>query len=137
MCCNGCHNPETQDFSGGTQTPVGEIISRMLGNPLTDGLTLSGGEPFMQAAECAKLAAAAKENGLSVWVYSGFTYEELTAKAQTDQAVKELLLLADVLVDGPFVSAQRTLSLKWRGSRNQRVLDVQASLTAGDAVEIA
>jgi len=134
--CEGCHNPETWSISGGDELPVGEVIAQMQGNPLTDGLTLTGGEPFLQAEECAMLSAAARKSGLNVWIYSGFVFEELLVRAKSEQAVKELMELADVLVDGPFVLAQRTLSLKWRGSRNQRVLDMQKSIAAGKAVEL-
>jgi anaerobic ribonucleoside-triphosphate reductase activating protein len=132
--CEGCHNPEAQNVDGGTEMPVDEIIADMLGNPLTDGLTLSGGEPFLQAAECVKLSAAARENGLNVWTYSGYMFEELFDRARSEQAVKELLELTDVLIDGPFVLAERTLSLKWRGSRNQRLIDVQKSIVSGEAI---
>ena len=134
--CEGCHNPATWDRGGGTETPVDDLISEMLGNPLTDGLTLSGGEPFLQAAECVRLAMAAREGGLNVWAYSGFVFEELLRLAEAEPPVGELLRLVDVLVDGPFVLAERTLSLKWRGSRNQRVIDVRESFRAGEAVLI-
>ena len=135
MCCEGCHNPATWDQSGGTEISVDELIAEMLGNPLTDGLTLSGGEPFLQAAECVKLAAAAREKNLNVWAYSGYTFEELMLGARSEPPVRDLLDLIDVLVDGKFVLAERTLSLKWRGSRNQRALDLQKSIETGQAVE--
>ena len=134
--CEGCHNPDAQDFSGGMEMTVDEIINEMSRNPLTDGLTLSGGEPFMQAADCAQLAAAARISGLNVWAYSGNTIEKLMVRAENDSAVKKLLGLLDVLIDGPFVMAERSLSTKWRGSRNQRVLDIPKSLAAGKAVSL-
>ncbi|MCL2126108.1 MAG: anaerobic ribonucleoside-triphosphate reductase activating protein [Oscillospiraceae bacterium] len=135
MHCEGCHNPDTWDIEGGTAMLVEDVVAEMLSNPLTDGLTLSGGEPFLQAAECALLAAAAHENGLNVWAYSGHTFEELMDIALSDSDVGELLQLVDVLIDGAFVLQERTLSLRWRGSRNQRVVDVKRSLAAGGAVE--
>ena len=134
--CEGCHNPDTWDINGGTEVQTDELIAQMRSNPLTDGLTLSGGEPFLQAAECGKLAAAARENGLNVWAYTGSTFEQLLQRAQSDPAVGGLLSLTDVLVDGPFKLPERSLSLRWRGSRNQRVIDVPESLTAGAAVEL-
>jgi len=134
--CEGCHNPRTWDPGGGVAMAVDEIISEMRSNPLTDGLTLSGGEPLLQAAECVELAAAARECGLNVWVFTGYTFEELRAKAVSDPNVMELLVLTDVLVDGPFMLAERSLSLRWRGSRNQRIIDVPASLASGSAVEL-
>jgi anaerobic ribonucleoside-triphosphate reductase activating protein len=130
--CEGCHNQETWDISGGTDVSVDEIITQMIGNPLTDGLTLSGGEPFLQAADCAKIANAARENGLNVWVYTGYTFEELMR--ESGAGFQELLRLTDVLVDGQFKLAERSLNIKWRGSRNQRVVDVKKSLEAGEAV---
>ena len=130
--CEGCHNPGTWDLHGGEEVSVDEILAEMLRNPLTDGLTLSGGEPFLQAAECAKLAAAAREHSLNVWVFSGYTLEELTQAHE----YRPLLNLIDVLVDGPFVAEERSFDLRWRGSRNQRVIDVPRSIAAGHVVEI-
>ena len=132
--CEHCHNPGSLDPNGGTEISVEDIIKEMRSNPLTDGLTLSGGEPFLQAASCALIAEAARKDGLNVWVYTGLTFEELLLKAEIDTDVRRLLDLTDVLVDGPFIYAERTLSLKWRGSRNQRIIDVPASLVSGEAV---
>ena len=134
--CEGCHNAGTWEIDAGIEMPVDEIITEMLGNPLTDGLTLSGGEPFLQSADCLRLAAAAHEKGLNVWVFTGFRFEELMHRAIADPEFSELLKLTDVLVDGPFLLPERTLSLKWRGSRNQRVIDVRESLTSGSVVEL-
>jgi anaerobic ribonucleoside-triphosphate reductase activating protein len=128
ICCQGCHNPDTWDISGGTELSVDYIIEDMLSNPLLDGLSLSGGEPFEQAADCASLAAKARENGLNVWVFTGSTFEMLQEEAKSEPDILRLLTLTDVLVDGRFLPDQRTLSLKWRGSKNQRVLDVRKSL---------
>ena len=104
----------------------------MSSNPLTDGLTLSGGEPFMQASELIPVAKAAREKGFNIWAWSGWTIDELLASG--DEAKIELLKLCDVLVDGRFVLAKRSLALEWRGSSNQRVLDVKKSITAGEGV---
>ncbi|UOO37253.1 anaerobic ribonucleoside-triphosphate reductase activating protein [Oscillospiraceae bacterium CM] len=132
--CPGCHNPETHDPVGGTERPVEAIIKELLSNPLTDGVTLSGGEPFIQAGDCAAIAEVAKNAGLTVWVYSGYTFEELIISP--DPAVLKLLRLTDVLVDGPFVLAERSLTLRWRGSKNQRLVDVTKSFEAGCAVTL-
>ena len=134
--CEGCHNTGTWDIDAGVEMPVEEIITKMLSNPLTDGLTLSGGEPFLQLADCLRLAVAARENGLNVWVFTGFRFEELTHRAIADPQYNELLELTDVLVDGPFIMPERTLSLKWRGSWNQRVINVRESLASGSVVEL-
>ena len=136
FCCDGCHNPETWDKKGGFESSTDEIIADMLRNPLTDGLTLTGGEPFLQAGECAMLASAARDNGLNVWLFTGYTFEELIFAAQSDAQAANLLELADVLVDGRFIKKERTLQLRWRGSKNQRVIDVRKSLASGEAVEV-
>jgi len=132
--CPGCHNPESHDPDGGKEMSVEEVARKMLSNPLTDGLTLSGGEPFAQAEDCLALAQIAHANKLNVWSYSGWTFEHL--RDHGSDAQKALLQELDVLVDGPFLLEKRTLSLPWRGSPNQRVIDVKASLAAGDVVII-
>lgn len=130
--CPGCHNPDSHDPAGGREMTVEEVAERMLSNPLTDGLTLSGGEPFAQPEDCLALAKIARDHGLNVWSYSGWTFEHL--RDHGTPAQRALLEALDVLVDGPFLLQERTLSLPWRGSRNQRVIDVPASLARGEAV---
>jgi anaerobic ribonucleoside-triphosphate reductase activating protein len=128
--CPGCHNPETWDPDGGGESPVRDVV-RLLKQKRKQkpgylrGVTLSGGEPFCQAAEFAQLAGEAKKLGLDVVVYTGFTYEELLEKQDPD--VDALLSEADILVDGPFVLASRDLSLKFKGSANQRLIDLNRS----------
>ena len=129
--CPGCHNPDSHDPGGGREMAVEEVAAQLLG-PMTDGLTLSGGEPFAQAEDCLALARAAHAHGLNVWSYSGWTFEHLRDRGS--EAQRALLAELDVLVDGPFLLEERTLALPWRGSRNQRVIDVPASLAAGAAV---
>ena len=118
--CPGCHNPDSHDFNGGTVMTTDEVIEKMLSNPLTDGLTLSGGEPFEQAEDCMVIARAAHDHGLNVWCYTGYTLEHLMEHGTGDQIA--LLAEIDVLVDGRFILSERSLSLPWRGSRNQRVI---------------
>ena len=132
--CTGCHNPETWDFGCGTMVPVEAILDIVKSNPLCRGVTFSGGEPFAQAAGFAKLAKLLKEQGYEVASYSGYTFEELLEGSE-DQ--KELLSSIDILIDGPFLLAERSLEIAFRGSRNQRILDVKKSLAAGKAVETA
>ena len=127
--CPGCHNPETHSFDGGYDIPVDKLAEQMLADPLTVGLTLSGGDPMEQAADCARLAAIARENGLTVWTYTGYTYEALLA--QSDPNKLALLAQTDVLVDGPFVQAQKSYELLYRGSRNQRLIDLNAVRKTG------
>ena len=130
--CPGCHNPETWDFGCGTEIPVEAIVDIVKSNPLCRGVTFSGGEPFAQAAGFAKLAKLLKEKGYEVASYSGYTFEELLEGSE-DQ--KKLLETIDILIDGPFLLAEKSLEIAFRGSRNQRILDVQKSLAAGKAVE--
>lgn len=127
--CPGCHNPQSHDFHGGRIVDTEEIIRQMRENPMLDGITLTGGEPFCQPEACLMLVDAARALGLNVWSYSGWTYEELLASG--DPARVALLRSLDVLVDGRFILEQRSLSLQWRGSRNQRLVDVQKSLQEG------
>lgn len=130
--CPGCHNPDSHDFAGGRETTTEEIIAQMKANPLLDGLTLSGGEPMCSPEACAELAEAAIGLGLNVWCYTGFTWEYLTRDA--DPARMKLLRAVSVLVDGPFLLAQRSLELKFCGSRNQRLIDVPRSMQEGKVV---
>ena len=129
--CPGCHNPETWDFGCGTKVPVEDLVDVVRSNPLCRGVTFSGGEPFAQAAGFAKLARLLKEKGYEVASYSGYTFEELLEGSE-DQ--KELLASIDILIDGPFLLAERSLETVFRGSRNQRILDVPKSLAAGKAI---
>ena len=129
--CPGCHNPETWDFGCGTPMEEERVLQIVRSNPLCKGVTFSGGEPFAQAAAFAKLAGLLKEAGYEVASYSGYTFEALLAGTPEQRALLELL---DVLIDGPFIQAERTLEAAFRGSRNQRILDVPASLAAGEAV---
>ena len=130
--CPGCHNPESHDPDGGREMTVEEVSRELLKNPLTDGLTLSGGDPFAQPEDCLSLAKTAHAHDLNVWAYSGWTFEHLRDHGTPEQ--RALLEEVDVLIDGPFVLEQRSLALPWRGSRNQRVVNVRASLEAGEAV---
>jgi anaerobic ribonucleoside-triphosphate reductase activating protein len=100
-----------------------EVIGQMLSNSLTDGLTLSGGEPFEQAEDCMVIARAAHDHGLNVWCYTGYTYEHLLRHGTGDQIA--LLAEVDVLVDGRYIENLRSLTLPWRGSSNQRVIDMK------------
>ena len=128
--CPGCHNPETQPLVGGRTTTVGAVVAELDENPLLTGLTLSGGEPFLQPGALLPLARAARARGLDVWSYTGFTLEELRAQGDTD--VDALLEELDVLVDGDYREELRDLTLHFRGSRNQRVIDLAATRRTGE-----
>ena len=129
--CEGCHNPETWDFSVGTPMETEALAAIARANPLCRGVTFSGGEPFAQAEAFAELAEILKGEGYEVASYSGYTFEQLL---QGPPAQRRLLSLLDVLVDGPFVLSRRSLDLVYRGSDNQRILDVPKSLAAGEPV---
>lgn len=130
--CPGCQNPLTHDYEGGVEMNTLDILQGINANPLLKGITISGGEPFDQARACAELAFFAKMHGLDVWVYTGYTYEELLERKDPD--VTALLCQTDVLVDGPFIESKKSLGLKWRGSSNQRIIDVPMSLECGAVV---
>ncbi|MGI6406785.1 MAG: anaerobic ribonucleoside-triphosphate reductase activating protein [Syntrophaceticus sp.] len=134
--CTGCHNPETWDFNGGEEITAEEILSLIRGTQLLQGVTLSGGEPFAQAEVLAAFAKQVKVMGLDIVTYTGYTFEELLEMSKDAQGIKLLLERSDFLVDGPYLASERDLSISYRGSRNQRFLDVAASLAAARAVEI-
>jgi anaerobic ribonucleoside-triphosphate reductase activating protein len=132
--CPGCHNPQTHDFAGGYECPVERIAAAIAENPLITGVTFSGGEPFCQAQELAVLAQLVKEQHKHLILYSGYTFEQLLHNS--DPAVRRLMEYGDLLIDGPFLEREKTLELRFRGSRNQRVIDLPASLAQGQAVEV-
>ena len=125
--CKGCHNPETWAMDGGTLMDISEIEEKVARNGLLDGITFSGGDPFYQPEVCVKIAKWAKERGLNIWAYTGFLYEELLNMPE----VKEFLDLVDVLVDGPFILEEKSLLLNFRGSKNQRVIDLNETKKTG------
>ena len=120
--CEGCHNPETHDLNGGRLIDTSEIISAIKKNPLLDGITLTGGEPLLQIDAADELARAAKNFGMTVWCYTGYTFENLPPEAEP------LLENVDVLIDGEFIESQRDLELQFCGSSNQRIIDVKKTL---------
>ncbi len=130
--CRGCHNPATWPLDGGRVVDTGALFAAVLANPLLSGVTFSGGEPFLQPAPLAELAGRVHTMGLDVWCYTGYTLEALREKE--DEAVLSLLAAVDVLVDGPFILAERDLTLRFRGSRNQRVIDMGATREKGAVV---
>lgn len=129
--CEGCHNPKTHSFNTGTDITPDACVCAVLKNPLVRAVTFSGGEPFAQAAGFAALAQLLKEKGYEIAAYSGYTIEQLLSG--TDEQ-KRLLRHIDVLVDGKFVLKKRNLNLKFRGSENQRIIDVQSSIACDKAV---
>ena len=132
--CPGCHNPQIHDFSGGTLTDTGELLKKIEENPLLDGVTFSGGEPFCQAPALAELGGQLRQRGLNIITYTGFTYEKLLADANAENGYRALLEVTDFLVDGRFEQDKKSYELHFKGSTNQRFIDVQKSLESGEAV---
>lgn len=122
--CPGCHNPHTHDFNGGYDISITELFNSINTTQLISGVTFSGGEPFMQPAACASLAKLVKasERKLNVLTYSGYYHAELLQLAETNSAIKELLQLTDILIDGPYDKTKRNLNLPFRGSENQNIV---------------
>lgn len=121
--CIQCHNAETHALDGGYEEQLDTLVNKWRKNPLLKGITLSGGEPFLQADQCLYLIEKAKETNLDVVIYSGYYYEELLKFPQP--SVKEILAKADYLIDGPFDYKLKNLNLLFRGSENQRIIDLQ------------
>lgn len=133
--CPGCQNPETHDFNGGYYVDIDDIVNDVKRNPTLSGVTFSGGDPFMQAKKMAKLAEKLASNGYDIMVYTGYRYEELLALANDTNGYMELLSYSDTLVDGRFVESLKDERLLYRGSSNQRILDIKKSLEYGMPIE--
>ncbi len=129
--CAGCHNPETHEFGVGKKRTAEEIFAEVMRNRLNSGVTFSGGDPVCQAKELIPLAKMLKEAHKDLAMYTGYTFEQLL---KLGQDVQELLQYVDTIIDGKFELEQRTLTVPFRGSRNQRIIDVQASLASNTTV---
>ncbi|MCR8658750.1 anaerobic ribonucleoside-triphosphate reductase activating protein [Paenibacillus endoradicis] len=133
--CRGCHNPQTHDERGGYEIDSDCIIEQIQSTKLQSGITLSGGEPFLQAEALVPIAQAAKQLGQDVWAYTGFTWGQLHALSNPQRQYQlELLNWIDILVDGRFIEHKKSAILRYKGSSNQRIIDVQASLELGYVV---
>lgn len=133
--CKGCHNPETHDPEGGYISHPENILKAIDANPLLQGVTFSGGEPFFQAEGFAELGAEIKKRGLHIATYSGYTLEQILSGIEEGRpGWRELLSVTDLLIDGRFILEERSLSLLFRGSKNQRLINVKKSLEEGKAV---
>ena len=134
--CEGCHNPESHDFNGGRWADTDKIIEKIKKNEIIRGVTFSGGEPFCQPKPLADMAEKLKKDGYHLIAYTGFTFEQLMKMSVADENVKKLLGCLDNIIDGKFVLSLRSLELRYKGSSNQRTLDVQESIRQGRAVEV-
>ncbi len=121
--CKGCQNPETWDFAAGFEVTTQELCERLAKFPGQNGVTFCGGEPFVQPKACKEIADWVRKNlGWNVWSFSGFTYEQIKAAGGD---AWEFLKSLDALIDGPFILSQKDLSLRYRGSKNQRLLHLE------------
>lgn len=128
--CEGCHNPQTWDYHAGVKVPLGEVYDKLTESSITN-VTISGGEPFEQVDALYELVLAIKQNtNKDVWIYSGYTFENLLF----DKDKRKLLEICDVLVDGKFEKDNTELNLRFKGSLNQRIIDIKASLDSGSVV---
>ncbi len=123
--CKGCHNPNSHDLLGGYLVDMKDLLLEIDKNSLLDGITISGGEPFIQAKNLISFIKEIKKRHLHIMIYSGYTFEEIMSLGKDE---RELLSLCDTLVDGRFIQSQRSLSLRYKGSLNQRIIDVSLSL---------
>lgn len=134
-CCPNCHNPQTWDFNGGELVEVDDVIDRILELEAQDGITFSGGDPFYQPEACSLIAQAIKEQtNMNIWCYTGFTFEQLMKLGKKNSSVIEFLKNIDILVDGPFIQKLHSFDLQFKGSSNQRIIDVQQTFKEGKVV---
>lgn len=126
--CLGCFNPDTHDFNGGEELDMDKLIEDTVNNPILKGVTFSGGDPLEKAEEFSYMAKAFKKSGLNIWCYTGYTFEEIIENMKFNRYLKELMENIDVLVDGKFEINKKDEGLRFRGSSNQRIIDVQETL---------
>ncbi|MCI8567998.1 MAG: anaerobic ribonucleoside-triphosphate reductase activating protein [Bacilli bacterium] len=131
--CKGCHNQTTHDLKGGELVEIEKLKEEIMKLSIEDGITFSGGEPFLQAKACSILAKFIKEQDLNIWCYTGFIFEDIIK----DKDKLKFLKYIDVLVDGPFILSKKSLNLTFRGSSNQRIIDVQRSLHENKTITIS
>lgn len=134
--CKGCHNEASHDFSAGNECKTEKIVSEIEKDPLISGVTFSGGEPFCQPEGFLDLAMKLKEKKINILAFTGYTYEELAKIQEKNESVKKLIENIDVLIDGPFVWEKRDLTQQFRGSANQRYIDLNATRENGALVEL-
>lgn len=132
--CYGCFNLDTHDFNGGELKNIEMLIKDVLNNPMLSGITFSGGDPLEQAEEFSYMAKVFKQNNLNIWCYTGYTFEYILENQKKRNGWKDLITNIDVLVDGKFDINKKDEKLKYRGSSNQRIIDVRKSLEMGTIV---
>lgn len=132
--CKGCHNPETHSFGGGYDIDIEKLLEEIDENPLLDGITLSGGDPFVQPKESSIICREVKKRGLNTIVYTGYLFEDLLNEGIINNSYMDLLKETDILIDGPYIEDRKDLLLKFRGSSNQRIIDVKESIKSEKVV---
>ena len=132
--CRGCQNPQTWDFEGGAEVPIDMVLEAIDELEYHDGITFSGGDPMYQPESCNIIAKYCKEKGYNIWVYTGYNFEQLKRLAKKDPSYIDFLNNIDVLVDGKFVMKEKDLNCLFRGSRNQRLINVPETLKTGKIV---
>lgn len=132
--CLGCFNPDTHDFNGGEELDMDKLIEDAVNNPILKGITFSGGDPLERATEFSYMAKAFKKTGLNIWCYTGYTFEEVIENMKYNRDLKELMENIDVLVDGKFEINKKDEGLRFRGSSNQRIIDIQKSLKLNEVI---
>lgn len=133
--CKECQNPETWDFNGGYEVSLDDVKKQISELEFQKGVTFSGGDPMMQIEALVELTKFVHECGMDVWVYTGYTYEEVLKLAESNPLYLEALKNTDALVDGRFMIKLKSFDVKFRGSTNQRIIDVKKSLETGKVVE--
>lgn len=133
--CEGCHNPATHDINSGKLVKIDSIIEKINKNPMVTGVTLSGGEPFLQAKTLSKLIEKLDTNKLDIMAYTGFEYEKLVELSNPNNGFAELMSKLDILVDGKFDKSKKDELLMFRGSSNQRVIECKNSIKQGKLLE--
>lgn len=129
--CKGCHNPETWNMNQGYEVDIEQLKKEIEELELQDGVTFSGGDPMFQPEALLYLLKVVKENGMNTWVYSGYTFDKLLEIAIEKSIYRDILNNIDVLVDGLFELENKSLNVIFRGSTNQRIIDVKKSIKEG------
>lgn len=130
--CPLCHNQQTHDLTGGTLVEIDDVVNEINAYTFKSGVTISGGDPFEQREALLELTKKLKENKTNIWVYTGYTYEQLL----NYDICKEIFKYIDVLVDGPFINALKSDTLRFKGSSNQRIIDIKSSLLENKVIEL-
>jgi anaerobic ribonucleoside-triphosphate reductase activating protein len=144
--CLGCHNPQTWDFNAGKEISNEELLNiinkSLTDNALIDGITLTGGDPFFQSEDILGLCEQLKQMGLNIWAYTGFRFDEFLHFIKSEkhdsritQSMIDLLKFVDVVVDGQFILAKKTIEIPYVGSSNQRLIDVKKTLNSMEITE--